>query len=367
MKKIVFGITGLTLGGAERVLVDIANALVDEFDITILTLYGKGAFSKELNKKIHLKTIYKIPRDEMNKASKLKVSLSLINPITRKKIYNKWIKDKYDVEVAFLEGPMTWLFSESSKAKKIVWVHNDIKAVFGDGFKAKLKEKINKKMYDKYDDIVFVSQDNLEKFKECFKENNSRKHVIYNYINKDVVINKSLKGKALEIKDDLPSFVQVSRLTEQKAVLRLIEVHKHLIDEKIIHRIYIVGDGPLKEELQNKIYKLNITDTFILLGSKTNPYPYIKRGNYFLLASYYEGYPMVLLEAKVLNKKILITDTAAREVLKGYENSLIVTNDKAGIYEGIKEFVTNKNKSKKVKSFSNDEILEEIKELLGEL
>ena len=76
---------------------------------------------------------------------------------------------------------------------------------------------------------------------------------------------------------------------------------------------------------------------------------------------------MVLLEAKVLSKKILITDAAAREVLKGYENSLIVTNDKAGIYEGIKEFVTNKNKSKKVKSFSNDEILEEIKELLGEL
>ena len=160
----------------------------------------------------------------MNKASKLKVTLSLLNPITRKKIYNKWIKDKYDVEVAFLEGPMTWLFSESSKAKKIVWVHNDIKAVFGDGFKAKLKEKINKKMYDKYDDIVFVSQDNLEKFKECFKENNSRKHVIYNYINKDVVVDKSLKGEAKEIKDDLPSFVQVSRLTEQKAVLRLIEV-----------------------------------------------------------------------------------------------------------------------------------------------
>ena len=42
MNKIIFGITGLTLGGAERVLVDIANALVDKYDITIFTLYSKG-------------------------------------------------------------------------------------------------------------------------------------------------------------------------------------------------------------------------------------------------------------------------------------------------------------------------------------
>ena len=52
MNKIIFGITGLTLGGAERVLVDIANALVDKYDITIFTLYSKGEIEKELDKKI---------------------------------------------------------------------------------------------------------------------------------------------------------------------------------------------------------------------------------------------------------------------------------------------------------------------------
>ena len=50
MKKIVFGITSLSIGGAERVLVDIVNRLQNKYDITIFTLYGKGAFENQLDK-----------------------------------------------------------------------------------------------------------------------------------------------------------------------------------------------------------------------------------------------------------------------------------------------------------------------------
>lgn len=46
MDKIIFGITGLTMGGAERVLIDTANALVDKYDITIFTIYSKGELEK---------------------------------------------------------------------------------------------------------------------------------------------------------------------------------------------------------------------------------------------------------------------------------------------------------------------------------
>ena len=70
MKKIVFGITSLTLGGAERVLVDIANRLKDEYDITIFTLYGKGIFEKELDEKIKLVNLYDFSYNEMNNTKK---------------------------------------------------------------------------------------------------------------------------------------------------------------------------------------------------------------------------------------------------------------------------------------------------------
>ena len=58
MKKIIFGITGLTLGGAERVLVDISNRLVEKYDVTIFTIYANGELEKELNPKVHLISLY---------------------------------------------------------------------------------------------------------------------------------------------------------------------------------------------------------------------------------------------------------------------------------------------------------------------
>ena len=64
MKKIVFGITSLGIGGAERVLVDIANSLKDEYEITIFTLYGGGAFEKELDSKIKKVSLYKMPYED---------------------------------------------------------------------------------------------------------------------------------------------------------------------------------------------------------------------------------------------------------------------------------------------------------------
>ena len=73
-------------------------------------------------------------------------------------------------------------------------------------------------------------------------------------------------------------------------------------------------------KIEEKIKKNKVEDSFFLLGKRENPYPYIKKADYFCLLSQFEGYPMVLLEAKLLNKKILITDTAAREAVQNYEN-----------------------------------------------
>lgn len=364
MKKIVFGITSLGFGGAERVLVDICNKLVKKYDITILTLYPNGEFNKQLNEKIRLLSVFDKEYNKLSKISKIRISMKMLSKNWRNKIYNKFIKDKYDVVVAFLEGPMTWILSCDEKVKKIVWVHNDIESVFGTGKKAQLKQKLNDECYKKYDEIVFVSKDNLNKFENYFKDNKVSKRVIYNYLDCEVVLKKADEDIFKEINDDCVSFVQVSRLVEQKAVMRLLQVHDKLIKDGYKHRIYIVGDGDLRDEIQNKINELSVNDTFILLGKKINPYPYIKKGDYFMLTSYYEGYPLVLLEAKALNKFILLTDSAARETLTNYNNKLIVENSEQGIYDGIKKICNNEIKIKKDKDNSNEEILKEIIDLI---
>lgn len=363
MKKIVFGITSLRPGGAERVLIDIVNHFKNDYEITIFSIYGDGEFEKQLDKKIHFQSLYPHTYNSYSKWKKIWFSLQFVLPFFRNHIYKKYIKNKYDLEIAFLEGPITWLMSCKSHTKKYAWIHNDLVCIYKNHF---LKRKLSEHAYRKYHKLIFVSQDNLQKFKQIFPRNQLPKQVIYNYINEHEVIEKANAFAVTEIKQDLPNFLQVSRLTEQKAVMRLLDAHRLLIQHNNLHRIYVIGDGPLKQELQQKITNYGLEDTFVLLGQKENPYPYMKHADTFLLASYYEGYPMVLLEAKILNKDILITDSAAKEVLLNYDKGMIVENTEQGIIEGIKKMIEKKDTIDEIKSFSNATILEELKELLGE-
>lgn len=376
MEKIIFGITSLTLGGAERVLVDIANKLVEKYDITIFTIYSNGELEKELNEKIHLKSIYNKRYDELTKKEKRLAPLSIL--INQKKIYRQYIDNEdYKAQIAFLEGPVTRIFSTKStrknRAKKITWIHNDISKVFGRSLKSKIKRIIDRGIYEKYDTLVFVSLDNLDKFNKVYDDILlPHERVIYNYINADRILSLSQENeqyKNIYDKNEI-NIVQVSRLVEQKAIDRLIKVHAKLIKEGLQHHIYIVGDGPQKDKLNKLIKENNVEKTFTLLGAKKNPYPYIKDADYFCLFSNFEGYPMVVEEAKILKKYIATTNTAAREVLLNYpENSIIVNNDEEGIEKAIKELVNNKKQNLSKPNnykYENDKIIDKIIKILNE-
>lgn len=325
-----------------------------------------GEFKGLLNKNIKVKSLYPKAFDEYNTIQKNIISFKLL--ALKKHIYRKYIENNYDVEVAFLEGPITNLLSvKNTKTSKIAWIHNDINLVFGKTLKSKIKKIYNKKIYSKYQRLVFVSKHNLQKFEECYKLN-VPKEVVHNYLNKQNVIEKAKESVQDFQNENTINFLTVARLVNQKAIGRLISVHEKLIKNGYNHKFYVVGDGPLRNELEQKIKDLNLGQTFILLGQKENPYPYIKQADYFCLLSYYEGLPMVLLEAKQLNKYIIITDTASREALEGYENKLIVENSENGIYEGLKNVIENQYKPiiKEENDDENKKVIEKISNILGE-
>lgn len=365
MKKLIFGITGLTLGGAERVLVDIVNELSSQFEITVFTLYGNGEFEKELSNNVKLVSMINKSYSELNKIERFKVSLSLL--LNKKKIYKKYIDQNYNTEVAFLEGPITRLFSvKNKKVKKIAWVHNDIGQVFGSNFSAKVKRKLDKKCYSQYNSIVFVSNDNREKFDKIYNIDKN-KMVIPNYIDSKRVLAKANTKFDNTFEEGQVNFLTVARLTNQKALDRLIKVHSRLIEEGIKHKFYVIGDGPERKKLKELIRLYSVEKSFILLGKKDNPYPYIKNCDIFALLSYYEGFPMTILESKILNKPILITNTAAREALIGYDKSYIVDNTEQGVYEGIKKSISllkNMKDEQKINYHENYDIIKQIEKLV---
>lgn len=368
MKKILFGITGLTLGGAERVLVDIANRLCEKYDVTIFTIYSKGELEKQLSPRVKLKFLYKCLYSELTKFQKIWVPLKIL--FFRKIIYNKYIKEQFDVEIAFLEGPITRLLStKNENTKKIAWIHNDISAVFGNGIKSKLKRKLDFKIYSRYRRLIFVSKDNMLKFNEIYPNISKEKQgVIYNYINAENIIEKSKEKIDIQFNKHEMNFITIARLVPQKAIDRIIKIHSRLIKEGKKHNFYVIGDGQEKEKLEQKIKEQKVEKTFRLLGKMENPYPYVKMADCFCLLSNFEGYGMVLEEAKILNKFIITTDTAAREAIENYNNSIVVDNSEKGIYEGLKQIIEGEItiQSQNIQEYDNERIISEIEEILEE-
>lgn len=335
-KKVLFGITSLQIGGAERVLVDLCNRLKDEYEITIFTIYDNGALIKQLQENIKVKSLFKKRYEEYNKMQKILISIKLL--------FEK-VPNGYDDYIAFLEGPITRLFAKKTRnncIKKIAWIHNDISKVFGNGLKSKIKKVIDKILYKKYDKLIFVSEENKKDFEKIYG-NKYDTQVIRNYLDYKSVIEKS--NEKIEVgfdKKDI-NIVSVCRLVDQKAIDRFIKIHSNLEKDGIHSKVYIIGEGNRHYELQKQIDSLNETENFFLLGAKQNPYVYIKNADYFCLLSYYEGYGMVLDEAKILNKQIIITKTAAVESLKDYGKKQILENTEKGIYEGLKKILTSSN------------------------
>ncbi len=372
MKKIIFGITGLTLGGAERVLVDISNRLVEKYDVTIFTIYANGELEEELDKRVHRISLYDFKYSQLQGMNKRIVPLKVL--FNKRKIFNKYIdNEKYFAQIAFLEGPVTRIFSVKSKngANKIAWIHNDMSKVFGHGIKSKIKRVIDRNIYEKYDTLAFVSIDNLDKFNKLYDDMDlPHETVINNYINSERILKLAKEPIEDVFKKEDVNIVQVSRLVEQKAIDRLIRVHSKLMKKGFKHKIFIVGDGPLKEKLEKQIEKLGIKDSFILLDAKQNPYPYIQNADYFGLFSNFEGYPMVIEEAKILRKYILATNTATREALINYSKfSQIVDNNEEGIEQAIKFAISNKGNVKKMQNsytYDNDRIINKITKIIDE-
>ena len=336
MKRIIFGITSLTVGGAERVLVDIANRLCEKYDITIFTIYGEGTLRKQLNNKVKTVSLYPKQYKDYSKFEKTKISLKLM-------FMQKQPKG-FDTYIAFLEGPITRLFAKQGRkikrdTTKIAWVHNDISKVFGDGLIAKIKKHFDRKKYKKYDKIIFVSEENRQDFNSTYG-NGFNEEVIRNYLDYNKVIKNAERKVSIPYNENDINLVTVGRLVEQKGIERFIEVHSKLENDGVHSKVYVIGDGPQRYDLQKKIDELNETDSFFLLGEKENPYPYIKEADYFCLLSYYEGYGMVLDEAKILNKQIIITDTAAKESIQDYEKATVLENNEKDIYEGLKKILT---------------------------
>ncbi len=355
--KILFLIHTLQVGGAERALVNLVNNLNPEkFDITVMTVIDTGAFRNKLPNRVLYKTIIKFPLKNnsknniqksgnlLSRTSKLKnIAVKLyqfgwkhINP---QKIYKKFITEKYDIEVAFLEGITAKIISHSNNpnSKKIAWIHVDLlnERKSEKFFNTKTEEKTT---YQKFDQIVAVSNTVKAQFEKKFQYNPQKIAVCYNLID-------SSKIRKLSNEKSIPkkrfTICTVGRLSMQKGYDRLLQVIKKLNYDNIKFDLWIIGEGAEASNLQEYITKNHLTNVK-LLGYKANPYPYIKTADLYVCSSRAEGFSTTVAEAIILGTPVVTMNCSGmHEILGNSEYGIICNNSTFALYKALKKILQN--------------------------
>lgn len=349
MKKLLFLIHALNPAGAQKVLVTLVNNMdLNKYDITVQTLFDYGELKDNLNPNIHYKTILKCKNKNSIWFQFKQFILRRIANLTF--IANKYIDNYYDFEVAFLEGECTRLINAhtSTKAKKIAWVHTDLRSQFGADSLFKSFDDY-KKCYKNFYRIVCVSNSVRDGFVEKFGDLGNIL-TIYNIIDDEEIKEKSLLPINFVNKPGI-NFLMVGNFRPQKSYDRLLRVAKRLKDESFAFHITIIGDGSEKNNMEKYADELNINDVVSMIGSLNNPYPYMKQLDMLICSSLQEGLSTVVIESCILEMPVLTTDCfGMSEILDNGKYGIIVENNEESLYDGIKNVLLNPEIIRKIKS-----------------
>lgn len=354
-KKILIRIGSLRHGGAEKVLVNfLKNLPPDKYEIDLLVNLYSGMYLKEVPSWINLRYLIKgemittnRPKDIPIKAFRvLYEKMFLWFPFL---LYRFILKNKkYDVEIAAIHAMYKEILSSPQKnSKKIIWVHNDIFSIKG------YTTKVIREFF-RFDRILVISNKIRDGMYELADSNDEKAAIIkiFNPIDREDTLRKSdAEIQDYPFTENLPTFVSIGTVFPQKGYDRLLNVHKKLIDEGLKHQLLIIGDGYDFNTIQNQLNKLGLQETAKMLGFTSNPYPYLKRADFYVMSSRYEGFPTVIAEALIFNKPISATDISGiRDLLQDGRLGNITPNSEEGIYEGMKKFLTDKDLTEEYKN-----------------
>jgi glycosyltransferase involved in cell wall biosynthesis len=390
MKKVLFIISDMKIGGTRTSLLNLLSHLTTTFadihiDLYIMAHYGElmdriptkvfvipedfimGNSLPKNQRRSAIAGIYHIGFHCAKEIIGYKRIFSILFPIVAQKIYDKY--GEYDAVIGYQEG-ISNNFVRYIKAKKhYVWIHNDIDKWYD--------EKVF--IYETYNEankIIFVAEASRFKFCDKFKKLKDKTDVIKNTIDADLIVSKSRDiskypywgndGKTIQL-------ISVGRVTEQKAFERIISVVKELrrCMGDINFRWLIVGDGPLLPDLRKKIEDEDLTPWIILIEGTDNPYPYIRKSSLLVVTSLYESQPMVILEALTLGVPVLSTRfSSSEEIIQNKGYGIICDNSEESITKSLVSILNNPNILKTMKEaaveygYDNQTILSQVRKLI---
>ena len=370
MKKLLFVIYSMGYGGAEKSLLNLLNELPENtYEVDLLMFRNRGDFLMQLPGWVRvLDTPEAMGRlySPLNKAGRY-VWNKLIGTVcakvarrTRKeqRAY-RWryfckkqigqIQGHYDVAIAYSGMENLYLIGDCVDAdRKLVWIHSDYR-------RGGYSRKDDFSYFQKMDEIVSISDQCVAVLQEEFPEFVDRMHCIENITSSTVVRKQADAYIPEELAKGMWNILSVGRLSPEKGFHRAVEAAAILKKANLRFHWYVLGEGKLRKKLTNQIIKWNVGDCFTLLGTRNNPYPYIKACDLVVQTSDYEGKSVVLDESKILAKPIVVTDyVTVRDQILAEREGIIADMTAEGIAEAVQRMIT------------DDELRQNIVEWLSE-
>ena len=274
----------------------------------------------------------------------------------------------YDLAISFLTPHR--IVAEKVKAKKkIAWIHTDYTRVWVDA-----EDEL--KVWQKYDYVASISGDVTNTFLQVFPSLAPKIVEIEN------ILSPAFVRKRTELEDtdkefrqtDNISLLSIGRYSEQKNYDNVPDICKHLINEtKLNIKWYIIGYGGDEALIRQKNKEAGMEEHVILLGKRSNPYPYIKACDIYVQPSRYEGKSVTVREAQMLCKPVVVTNypTAPSQIRSGI-NGVIVPMDNEGCAHGLAEVICDKPLQERIiahlktHDYGNESEVEKIYTLINE-
>ena len=366
MKRILFVMMSLQSGGAEKSLVNLLNEMnPQKYEIDLLLFRKTGTFLSQVPSYVH---ICNIPAEinklygNISQAGNL-LGTKIIGTLAAKvhestpgaragyrweHYYTKKIPmltKQYDVAFAYITGETMFYTVEKVQAnRKICFVHNDYKT-------ANHPKKYDYRYFEKLDGIASISKLCCDVLEEEFPEFSDKIWCIENITSSAVIKKRAVEFVPKEI-TGTNNILSVGRLMSQKGFDLAISAASILKKRNMDFHWYIVGDGELRKDLENQIENEGLQSEFTILGIKENPYPYIKACTIFAQTSRYEGKSVVLDEAKILAKPIVVTNYATvNDQIIDRREGIVVDMTPEGIANGIAELLGNKQLRKSLENY----------------
>ncbi len=387
-KNVLFVIDSLNCAGAEKSIITLLSLLdYSRYDVD-LQLFGYGG---ELEKLIP-REVNLVDSLEYTKYSTLSVGKALLYSIKKYKFdmlyarlkYSLQIRkgrysnaqkarlfwenishliesrDKeYDLAISYAQGIPTFYVANKIKAKKkYAWVNVSYKLIGVD-------REFQRKYYNCYNQVVAVSDSAKDIFLESYPEYKNKTRVIYDINDYNFIKRMAEYGGSYENDFQGIRILTIGRLANQKGYDIAIEACRKLKEANINFKWYVLGKGPQKKEIERWIRDNNLEGYFILLGVKSNPYPFIRDCDIYVQTSKFEGFGLAIAEARMLNKPVVTTRfDAVYNQMVHRKNGIVVDMSSQGIYDGILEIINNEKLRNSIIDYLKAEKKGNIEELI---